>query len=185
MNLPDRPPALEAIEVAIWRELRCASDDRHHEWRTPVLASVDAALGADARTVVLREVDADAKQLRLYTDARSAKAAQIAAEPRVTLLCWSPRLQWQLRLRGRAGLVLDESMLRSRWERLRDSAAASDYLSPRPPGSVLAGATDPPGTEAHFAIIELQVDAIDWLELHRAGHRRALFDGDGARWLQP
>ena len=36
-----------------------------------------------------------------------------------------------------------------------------------------------------FAVITAQVLTIDWLELHREGHRRAIFDKDGARWVQP
>ena len=37
----------------------------------------------------------------------------------------------------------------------------------------------------YFSVISAQVLAIDWLELHREGRRRALFDVQGARWLQP
>jgi hypothetical protein len=29
------------------------------------------------------------------------------------------------------------------------------------------------------------VQSIDWLELHADGHRRAIFDETGARWVQP
>jgi pyridoxamine 5'-phosphate oxidase len=29
------------------------------------------------------------------------------------------------------------------------------------------------------------VQSIDWLELHRDGHRRAVFGDGPARWLQP
>jgi hypothetical protein len=29
------------------------------------------------------------------------------------------------------------------------------------------------------------VEAVDWLELHAEGHRRALFDAQGARWVAP
>jgi hypothetical protein len=29
------------------------------------------------------------------------------------------------------------------------------------------------------------VAAVDWLELHADGHRRAAFDDQGARWLVP
>jgi hypothetical protein len=34
-------------------------------------------------------------------------------------------------------------------------------------------------------VLFARVDSLDWLELHRDGHRRARFDADGARWLQP
>ena len=36
-----------------------------------------------------------------------------------------------------------------------------------------------------LARLEAQVQAIDWLELHAEGHRRALFDAAGRRWLAP
>ena len=32
------------------------------------------------------------------------------------------------------------------------------------------------GERAHFALVEAAVEAIDWLELHAQGHRRAAFD---------
>jgi pyridoxamine 5'-phosphate oxidase len=36
-----------------------------------------------------------------------------------------------------------------------------------------------------FAVISATVTAIDWLELSAEGHRRAVFDAAGARWVQP
>jgi hypothetical protein len=29
------------------------------------------------------------------------------------------------------------------------------------------------------------VRRMDWLELHAAGHRRAIFDAEGPRWVVP
>jgi hypothetical protein len=47
-------------------------------------------------------------------------------------------------------------------------------------------AADPPReSREHFAVIAAQVVAVDWLELHALGHRRALFDHAGRRWLTP
>jgi hypothetical protein len=34
-------------------------------------------------------------------------------------------------------------------------------------------------------VVTAQVTAVDWLELHAEGHRRARFDQQGARWLAP
>jgi hypothetical protein len=34
-------------------------------------------------------------------------------------------------------------------------------------------------------MVNAQVEALDWLELHPDGHRRARFDATGSRWLQP
>ena len=179
-----RLDSLAAIEAALWRELTAAPRDREHPWRTPVLATTDGEVG-DARTVVVREVDPQARTLLVYTDARAPKAAQIARHPLGTLVAWSPRLSWQLRLRVRLALQADGLAASSHWARLKLAPGAQDYLSALPPGSVLDNAIGARGERAHFALIEATVDSIDWLELHAQGHRRAAFDAAGARWLQP
>lgn len=198
MNTP--PPRLESlaeIEAAIWRELGRATVDRHHAWRTPVLATVAADGSADARTIVLRECDAPARELRLFTDARSAKLRQVAAQPLGTLAMWSPRLGWQLRLKVQVQAQVEGLAVASRWARLKNSPAAQDYLSPLPPGSFIdspGSFIDSPGSpqqrdtppeRAHFAVLTAQVLAVDWLELHALGHRRAGFGPEGAHWRVP
>jgi len=184
VTAPDRLDSLTAIEAAIWQELQRATHDRHHEWRAPVLASVAADGSADARSVVVREALPEQRLLVFYTDDRSPKLAQLRHEPRATLACWSRRLGWQLRLRTHCRPVADAAVLAARWQRVADSPGAADYLSRLAPGADLAGNADH-GDRPHFAVVEAEVVAIDWLELHRAGHRRAVFDATGARWLQP
>ena len=68
------PPmtTLEAVQAEVWRQLLRATNDKHHAWRAAVLATATDE-GADARTVILREVDADARLLRIFTDERAAK----------------------------------------------------------------------------------------------------------------
>lgn len=186
MTAPERLTDLAALDAAIWRELARAAADRHHDWRTPVLATVDAGL-PDARTVVLREVDAAARRIALYSDARAAKIGQLAVQPRATLLLWSKRLGWQLRLRLLVEVQTAGLAVSSRWARLKLSPSAADYLSALAPGAPLQSPADTPPAEAraHFALLDAAVEAIDWLELHPQGHRRAAFDAAGARWLQP
>lgn len=182
-----RLPSLDAIEAALWRELARAVHDREHGWRTPVLATSAPDGLADARTVVLREVDAPKRRLSIYTDSRAGKAQQLAAQPIGMLVAWSAALGWQLRVRARFELHTDGLDVASHWARLKLSPAAQDYLSPLPPGSAIDGPLPPPARESrhHFAMLTAHVVAIDWLELHAEGHRRAAFDAGGARWLQP
>jgi pyridoxamine 5'-phosphate oxidase len=71
----------QEIRHRIWQELVRASQDRHHAWRTPVLASVGRDGAANARTVVLRHADAADQTLRIYTDRRSPKLSEIATDP--------------------------------------------------------------------------------------------------------
>jgi len=183
---PARLQTLPDIEAAVWRELARAPLDKHHAWRLATLATVDGT-AADARSVVLRECDTDAHALRFFTDARSAKMRQLAAAPEGTLVLWSPRLSWQVRLRVTMQVQTDGLAVASRWARLRQSPAAQDYLSPMAPGTPLEAGLPPRAAPErnHFAMVTASVAWIDWLELHAQGHRRALFDADGGRWLAP
>jgi hypothetical protein len=182
MNL--RIESLRLVELACWQQLERAAAEPDHAWRTLVLATTDGHL-AHARMVVLREVDAGARTLRFYTDARAAKVAQLGAHPRGTLLAWSAALGWQLRLRCRFEVDHGGLAASSRWARLRLTPAAQDYLSPLAPGSEIGTHQAGPAPREHFAVVSACVEAIDWLELHAEGHRRALFDAQGPRWVQP
>ncbi len=191
-DAPAQLHTLPEIEAACWRELGRAALDKHHEWRTPVLATTDGEL-PDARTVVLREVQAEQRELVIYTDSRAAKRRQLQTRPQAVLVLWSKRLSWQLRLQLRVQVHTEGLAASSRWASLRASPAARDYLAPLAPGAVLPENLDlnPPtgGTATerreHFAVLLATVQAMDWLELHRQGHRRAAFDAQGARWLVP
>ncbi|MDT7834468.1 pyridoxamine 5'-phosphate oxidase family protein [Aquabacterium sp. OR-4] len=196
--MTERLTSLDRIHAACWQELEAATRTRGHGWRLLALASLappDHAGEppvADVRTVVLREVQADARQLVIYTDSRSPKLAQIRSQPQVTAMCWSPALSWQLRLRARLTVDTDGLGVSSRWARLKMHPSAQDYLSPLPPGAALDTPAQqaPPapdrGSREFFAVIFATVERIDWLELHAEGHRRAVFDDHGAgHWVTP
>jgi hypothetical protein len=183
-----RLQTLADIEAAVWLELARAVRDKTHGWRLAVLATASGD-GADARSLVLRDLDGPARTLLAYTDPRSPKSQQLASHPLGTLVVWSPALCWQLRLRVRLELHTSGLTVSSRWAQLQLTPAAQDYLSPLPPGSPLPGAGARPAPERssreHFAVLAAQVLAVDWLELHALGHRRAVFDDAGARWVAP
>lgn len=185
--MPTRLTSLPAIEAAVWDELARCATDMAHPWRTPVLATVHGD-AADARTVVLREVDPRHRQLLIYTDERAGKVAQLLHHPLGTLVMWSPALGWQLRCRVSLSLEMSGLAASSRWARIKLSPGAQDYLSPLPPGAPLDDAVPPsrePVARDYFAVIDATVESLDWLELHPDGHRRAAFGHRGARWLQP
>ncbi|MFN4114906.1 MAG: pyridoxamine 5'-phosphate oxidase, partial [Inhella sp.] len=120
-----------------------------------------------------------------YTDARSPKETQIKAQPQAALVAWCPALQWQLRLRLHVSIETDGLAVSSRWAQLRLRPQAQDYLSPLPPGAPLAGGEAVRDMRGHFALLRARVRQLDWLGLRADGHRRALFDATGARWLNP
>lgn len=182
----------QEIRLQIWKELGRASLDRHHEWRTPVLASVGADGLPDARTVVLRQADAQAGQLTFYTDSRSPKVAQLQAQDSAMLVFWSSRLSWQLRVRMTCTVITVGPEVEALWQGVKQSAAAGDYLSPLAPGECLpqdgaAGTeTNHAPTPSHnFALLRAQVLQMDWLELSREGHRRAQLGAATWDWLTP
>lgn len=186
MGAPERLATLDAIEAALWRELARAVHDRHHTWRLATLATVAADGRPDARTLVLRECSRVEKTLFAYTDARSAKVAQLRALPQAVLVLWSAALGWQLRLQVAVAVETEGDAVATRWAQVMHTPAARDYLSADAPGAVVGNSSaNETAGHGHFALLRCQVQRVDWLELHRDGHRRAAFDGDGARWLVP
>ena len=182
-----RIESLPRLQQTCWEELHQACRDRTHGWRVMTLATVNAG-AADARSVIVREVDPNLQRLVFFTDERSPKLRQIEHHPRGTLLAWCPRLSWQIRLRVALSRETDHQLEQSRWARLKASPAAQDYLAPMAPGEALADADTVAGRRAskeHFAMVNARLVSMDWLELHPEGHRRALFDAQGSRWLQP
>jgi len=180
-----RIDTLDQIHQACWQELGKAPRNKAHAFRVMGLATVDGEV-ADLRSVVLREVLADEQTLLFFTDARSPKVAQIQRQPAGTLLVWCERLGWQLRLRVQLEVQTSGLAVSSRWARLKMTPAAQDYLSPLPPGAPVEHPLPERSSREHFAVVQARVQAIDWLELHAEGHRRALFDSAGqGRWLTP
>ncbi len=183
--MAERLASLAAVEAEVWRQLAQCATDKQHPWRTPVLATVNGE-AADARTVVIREVDLRRRQLIFYSDERAGKVSQLLHHPHGTMVMWSPALSWQLRCRVRLAMEMSGLAASSRWARIRLSPAAQDYLSPLAPGAPLAAApVHTPVARDYFAVIDATLESMDWLELHPDGHRRAIFDAQGARWVQP
>ena len=185
------PP--DQLVVRLWKELTRAPHDRHHEWRTPVLATqgIDQG-GPQARTVVLRHADAPLWALRVYTDARSPKCSELVAQPLAQLTFWSKRLNWQLRVSALATVEFEGEQVNAAWERVRQSHASADYLSAFPPGHVQSS-TKAPGRYSddslrghHLAVLSFKVSSMDWLALSKDGHRRARLTPAGEmEWLVP
>ena len=173
------------IRPRIWQELQRATQDRHHEWRTPVLATVGADGAPQARTVVLRQAHANLARLLVYTDSRSPKVGELAASPGVTLVFWSKRLNWQLRVRANMSVQTTGPEVEAAWAGLSQSTAAGDYLSASAPGDALPVTPSTPSTRHHLAVLTAQVRHMDWLELGRGGHRRAVFDAHSWAWRTP
>lgn len=148
----------------------------------PVLATRSGETGVSARTLVLRDVDRLARELVLFTDARSPKAAEIAADRRACLVFLDPAAQIQLRAYGHARLVTEGERHRQ-WRAELSGNTRFNYATEAPPGTPAAGpdiAMAPHKASDAFALIILQFSHLDVLKLGATRHRRVLVDWRGA-----
>ena len=193
MQNPDTPTLRHSSPVQpnelvsrVWQELIRAQHDRHHAWRTPVLATQGLDGFPQARTIVLRQADAANWTLTAFTDARSPKCAELLAQPHMQLIFWSTRLNWQLRVSAQATVHTQGALVDAAWARVRQSKAAGDYLSTAAPGSIIvselntqAASNTEYASMHHLAILSFAVQSMDWLALDRTGHQRAKITPQG------
>lgn len=183
------------LETDIWQQLLRASADKHHEWRSPILVTNGLKIEHDeftypeARTIILRKVDVDTKTLTFYTDSRSPKVEQITANPHATLVFWSKRLNWQLRVKVTVSVDTDSDMNKQTWQKIKQSPSAIDYLSTNAPGekreNLNVNSQQIHNQTAYFAMLITKVVSIDWLALNRSGHQRAKINALGVTYLTP
>lgn len=182
---------LENLQADIWAQLQRASVDKHHEWRSPVLVTNGLIINAepswpDARTIILRAVNINTKQLTFYTDSRSPKVAQLQANNNAMLVFWSKRLNWQLRVKVTITVITEGEQLQKTWQKVSQSPSAGDYLSAQTPGELLNKTSlQNTSQKSHFAMLLADVIDIDWLALSRDGHQRGRIDNHGMQQLVP
>ena len=181
-----------------WRLLEEAIGDPTSPVRTPVLISISTDGLAQGRTVVLRGFNRQQRQLTIYTDARSAKVAQLRAQPACTLESYQPNPMMQLRLSTNAIVNHNNEITHEAWA-VMPGPNRCNYLTDPDPGSISGQPTDgrpvinaesvPTNNEnkiaySHFSVIVFTINELEWLYLPRRGHRRAQFIWDEANSLQ-
>jgi hypothetical protein len=193
--------ALPEILAKAWTLLVRGGADRRSPVHTPVVASVDAAGLPQARVMVLRKADPVTATLRFHTDGRSPKVAQLDGRP-VAVLAYHAGENIQLRISGTARIGRDDAAVDGIWTQ-STTFARRCYMAEQAPGTPLPGPASglPAWIEGrqpteeqiaparpNFAVLWVDVAAIDWLHLANSGHRRALFrrdDGWAGVWAAP
>lgn len=203
-------PTLVELERESWQRLTSAieqdkTSSAHPSegagFKTMMLATCTPN-GADARMVVLRQVDEIHKYVWFHTDARARKVIQLEAFPNATLLLWDDTLQVQLRLTIETRLHTDDYIADEHWERLW-AGGRKTYLAEHTPGSKQhepypgfpphLGISIPSEAESeagriNFAVIECRVLVMEYLHLSRQGQTRAQFQYEPDQkmvWLAP
>lgn len=160
----------------LWQTLVRASVDRKHPWRVVGL-STQGPQGPSSRSVILRKVLPAQRQLVFFTDARTAKIADLAHCERLALLFWNPQHSLQLRIAASAVIETDADTIEAYWN-LVPPHAQRDYGSVDAPGSVLLhGDTedqlDVATARQHFTVLYAIADSLDVLHLTREKHTRS------------
>lgn len=191
----EQTPRLDEIRRNAWRMLREGAENASHPFHLGVLATSDES-GPDARTVVLRTADEKARRIDCHTDARSPKAAAVRSQATAAWVFYDPAGKVQVRVWGRTRIVAGGETAKKRFESSPLSSRRC-YLAPHPPGAdSLAPSPNLPETlrdripsqaeaEAgfvNFAVVETEVERIDWLKLGARGHLRARFVWNGKGW---
>jgi general stress protein 26 len=166
-----------------WQLLVRSSRDRRADWRTPVLSTVGLDGAPRARVLVLRRAEPGAGLLWLHADVRSAKWAELAADPRAALAFWDARRALQLRAEGVARIESDPALLSEAWGRVPE-ASRRNYSTIDAPGTPCAGAVGHAGDgQANFGLIAVRLVRLEWLWLGPEGHRRGEARRQGEDWL--
>jgi general stress protein 26 len=189
---------LEPIVHDIERRLAEAVRDRRSPMHTPIVGTADA----DVRVMVLRDFDQAAGTLRFHTDARAPKCRVIERSPAVGVLFYDREEKVQVRVRGSGRVERTGAFVDDIWRQATNFArrcylgAAPGEAAPHPTSGL------PPRFEgveptdedllparANFAALLVAIEAVEWLYLSNAGHRRARFDwtrpGRPSQWLTP
>lgn len=181
---PDLAPAL------LWDALERACRSRESPWRTPVLATVSADGTPEARLLVMRAADSQARRLEFHTDSRSAKLRAISRQPRVELCFWDPLGQLQLRASGMAAVSdefsADSGRRGSAWARM-PTDSRRNYAGESTPGAILTDSNrspvaDPRAGFAHYAILDVVLFRLEWLWIGGPAHVRGEAVWGGEMW---
>lgn len=194
--------SLEELPSLIWNALGSAAADGSHPFRFAAVATGSPAACA-LRTVVLREVHAERRQLVFFTDVRSPKISELRAAPRLAWLFYDAAERVQVRATATARIHHNDEIAARGWEQTPVTGRLN-YSTVDAPGTALDGwadslpaelrvaAPDERNTMAgrgNFAVVATVVDRLDWLWLNPAGHRRAEWTWDGTRfggrWITP
>lgn len=178
---------LEGLHGRVWQTLGRGLADRRSAARHPTFATVSPDGWPEARTVVLRAVDAERRTLDVHTDILSAKVDSLREYPRAAFHIWDEKQKLQLRLEAEVEILSGDAVA-DLWAKVPDPSRQAYGTDPAP-GTPIddALAYSKPADPAAFAVLRCQVIAIDVVHLG-ADHRRACFTRDSdwvGEWLAP
>ena len=168
----------ERIKEIIYGTLENAAEDASSLFRYLVLSTHTNSF-PEARYVVLRKFDAAADQLLIYTDNRSDKIQHIQQASQISLLAYDAKLKCQLKMKGNCIIHHQDKLARDCWENL--SGRKDSYNSLLAPGTPIVELSEGQQlkreiNQDYFAVLEINLEQLELLQLNDQGHIRVHFD---------
>lgn len=202
LDLPNHYDDLDLIYNEIWTSLIRGKKDSKSEFHQCYVSTYSDDYPS-LRTVVLRHANKDNLTISFHTDIRSNKINNINDNPNVTVLLYSHDKKIQIQIKGTAEINNQNERTSEVWKNIR-SFSKKCYIVEVAPGThsdtPVSGylpehEKDLPSEEIlnkgydNFALVEIKIENLEWLYLHRHGHRRALFKRNNEKltkeWLTP
>ncbi len=200
---PDFYNDLDKIVDALWDLLLIGKNKSKSEFHQGYIATYNNNYPS-IRTVVLRHVNKSKNTISFHTDIRSKKIEELKDNNKLSMLFYDHGKKIQLKISGDAVIHNENDLSRNAWDQSR-SFSKKCYIVENAPGTSsdkpVSGylpehEQDLPNEDvlekgyANFTLVEIQISNIEWLYLHRDGHRRALFTFENnvlikKSWLTP
>ena len=200
---PDFYDDLEKTYEEIWKLLIIGKAKAKSEFHQGYLATYNNEFPS-IRTVVLRHADKEKNSISFHTDFRSKKITELNNNNNVSMMFYDHGKKIQIKVSGKAEINHKNEKSENAWKNTRPFSKKC-YIVDLPPGSnsnaPVSGYKKEheeslPDTDIldrgydNFSLIEIKIESIEWLYLHRHGHRRALFKIENKNkinqnWLTP
>ena len=190
-------------ENLLWDFLEEAVATANKPMHQAIIGSAKEDL-AIMRTVVLRRVDKDTQKIYFHTDVRSDKINDIRSTQKLSWLFYDQTYRTQIRMSGKTIVHHMDDLAKEHWMKTAHYSRRC-YLLPHAPGTRVEGFKEvEKGVKTNmkytmeesevgfqqFAVVETQVDWMEWYYTHHTGNRRAVFTYEGnalkdSYWIAP
>jgi len=166
---------LENVRDNISQNLADGVKNRNSDFRTFTLCT--AGDEPSGRTVVLRGYDSNSGIITLHTNYHAKKINQIENNAAVCCVFYSKKLKLQYRCFGSAKINHKNNITKDVWNKMSNLSKECYFQNPLPDTKInnfddfTKNITD--NQSDYFALININIEYVDWLYLKREGHRRA------------
>lgn len=157
-----------------------ALKQKKHSFRFFYLATSNCNI-PELRVVVLRDYDSKKKEFTIYSDARSQKVLSLENNKNVELLFYDPKKLTQIRVQATCILMTEDNYLFNQ----QSEASQKDYTTRLAPGTFIESdvSVDFLKGKHYFLKIVFEATQIEYLQLKRPVHIRALFKKQESKWF--